>query len=72
MNNNQKRYRKKCTEPQGIGNNNKRCIIHIISISGEKRKKEYVAESVNEEIMAEHFPNLTKYTNLQIQKAEKT
>lgn len=60
---------KKWTEPQGLSTNNKRCIIHIIRVS-EKEEKEYGAERVYEDWMAEHFPNWAKHTNLQIQKAE--
>lgn len=46
----------------------KKSIVYVIGVSEEE--KECDAEKECEEIMAENFPKLEKYINLQIQEAQ--
>lgn len=47
----------------------KKSIVYVIGVS-EEEEKECDAEKECEEIMAEIFPKLEKYINLQIQEAQ--
>ena len=53
---------------QGLRDTIKRNNSDITGVPGEKRKKE--AESLFKEIMAENFPNLGRYLDIQVYKAD--
>lgn len=50
-----------------VWNSNKRSRVYSIKVS--EGEKENMAERGYDEIMAENFPNVEKYTNPQIQEA---
>ena len=54
-----------------ISDSLKRNNIRIIGVPGEE-EREIGVEGLREQIKAENFPNLGKYTHIQIQEAQRT